>query len=73
MDGLSLVRTLRRQPRNAKLPAVALTAFAMLPDRQAGLAAGFKRYVAKPIDVRRLGDAILDALRMPAEPGRAGA
>ncbi|MCE4536804.1 response regulator [Pelomonas sp. P7] len=73
MDGLSLVRTLRRQPRNAKLPAVALTAFAMLSDRQAGLAAGFQRYVAKPIDIRELGDAARGALRMPVDLGRAGA
>jgi PAS domain S-box-containing protein len=63
MDGLSLVRTLRQAPRTAGLPAVALTAFAMLPDRRAGFAAGFQRYVAKPIDIRRLGHAIREALR----------
>ncbi|MDR7334224.1 response regulator [Roseateles asaccharophilus] len=68
MDGLSLVRRVRAQPATAALPAVALTAFAMLPDRQAGLAAGFQRYVAKPIDMRVLAGAILDALRTPVLP-----
>ena len=61
MDGLSLIRRLRAQPATATLPAVALTAFAMLPERQAGLVAGFQRYVAKPIDMRRLAAAILEA------------
>jgi PAS domain S-box-containing protein len=63
MDGLSLMRAVRANPATAALPAVALTAFAMLPDRQAGLAAGFQRYVAKPIEVRLLAAAIRDALR----------
>lgn len=68
MDGLTLIRRLREQPATAALPAVALTAFAMLPDRQAGLAAGFQRYVAKPIDMRLLASAILEALRTPVRP-----
>lgn len=63
MDGLSLVRAVRQQAATARLPAVALTAFAMLPDRQAGLVAGFQHYIAKPIDIRKLGGAILDALQ----------
>ena len=68
MDGLSLVRAVRSQPATATLPAVALTAFAMLPDRQAGLAAGFQHYVAKPIDIRKLGNAIREALQTPVRP-----
>lgn len=65
MDGLSLVRAVRQQAATAALPAVALTAFAMLPDRQAGLAAGFQRYLAKPIDIRLLGSAIREVLQTP--------
>jgi len=68
MDGLALVRAVRSQPVTANLPAVALTAFAMLPDRQAGLAAGFQRYVAKPIDIRKLGQAIREALQSARQP-----
>ena len=42
MDGLSLIRATRRLPvcGAGELAAVALTAFARLPDRQAGLGAG---------------------------------
>ncbi|RZL38155.1 MAG: response regulator [Rubrivivax sp.] len=65
MDGLSLMRAVRREPATAHLPAVALTAFAMLPDRQAGLAAGFQCYVAKPIDIDKLGHAIREAMQAP--------
>lgn len=68
MDGLSLMRAVRADPALHGLPAVALTAFAMLPDRQAGLAAGFQRYVAKPIDVRILSHAIREVLRPAAPP-----
>ncbi len=64
MDGRSLIRAVRRLPhRSAKeLPAVALTAFAMVSDRQEGLAAGFQGYVAKPIEMGRLTRAIREVL-----------
>ncbi len=60
MDGLSLIRAVRRlpDPARAGLPAVALSAFAMRRDEQAGLAAGFQAYVAKPIQVDALAEAI---------------
>lgn len=61
MDGLSLIRQVRAAPATATLPAIALTAFAMLPERQAGLESGFQRYVAKPIDMQQLAAAILEA------------
>jgi CheY-like chemotaxis protein len=41
---------------------VALTAFAMVSDRQEGLAAGFQGYVAKPIEMGRLTRAIREVL-----------
>jgi signal transduction histidine kinase/ActR/RegA family two-component response regulator len=58
MDGLTLIRTIRRTRSADELPAVALTAFAMESDRQAGLAAGFQRYVTKPISLLRLSEAV---------------
>jgi len=63
MDGLSLIRATRRLPGcgAGELAAVALTAFARLPDRQAGLGAGFQAYVAKPIALHRLAEAIHQA------------
>ncbi|UXH80350.1 hybrid sensor histidine kinase/response regulator [Roseateles amylovorans] len=64
MDGRSLIREVRRMPGGsaADLPAVALTAFAMVSDRQEGLAAGFQGYVAKPIELGTLTRAIREAL-----------
>ncbi|UST52375.1 ATP-binding protein (plasmid) [Comamonadaceae bacterium OTU4NAUVB1] len=58
MDGLTLIRTVRLTWSAEELPAVALTAFAMESDRQAGLAAGFQRYVTKPISLLRLSEAV---------------
>lgn len=64
MNGLSLIRAVRQLPHCAEheLAAVALTAFAMSSDRQAGLAAGFQAYVAKPIALHELADAVRQAL-----------
>lgn len=64
MDGLSLMQAVRKlpDPATASMPAVALTAFTMLRDRQAGLHAGFHAYVTKPMDRQTLGSAIRSAL-----------
>ncbi len=69
MDGRSLIRAVRQLPGGSaeELPALALTAFAMVADRQEGLAAGFQGYVAKPIELGALTRAIREAL------GRTGA
>lgn len=53
MDGLTLTRQLRADPRFVGIPVVALTAFAMKGDEQRALAAGCDGYIAKPIDTRR--------------------
>ncbi|WP_137895573.1 response regulator [Ramlibacter sp. 2FC] len=50
MDGLAATRALRRNPRFAKLPVIAMTANAMQHDRDACLAAGMNDHVAKPIE-----------------------
>lgn len=43
-------------------PTLALTAFAMVADRQEGLAAGFQGYVAKPIELGALTRTIQEVL-----------
>jgi CheY-like chemotaxis protein len=54
MDGLTAMREIRKSPKTARLPIIAITAKAMPEDRQTCLDAGANDYVAKPIDVDRL-------------------
>jgi two-component system, cell cycle response regulator DivK len=54
MDGLTALRQLRRDERTAAIPIVAVTAQAMVGDRERFLDAGFDDYLAKPVDVREL-------------------
>jgi two-component system, cell cycle response regulator DivK len=49
IDGMSLVRELREDPRTQALPVVAVTAHAMRGDRERFLAGGCTGYIAKPI------------------------
>jgi CheY-like chemotaxis protein len=51
-DGLDLTRQLKSDAGTAAIPIVALTALAMLGDREMTLAAGCSGYIAKPIDTR---------------------
>jgi CheY-like chemotaxis protein len=54
MDGLEATRRLRADARFVKLPIIALTAKAMIDDRQKCLDAGANDYIAKPLDVDKL-------------------
>src|SRR5262249_20198003 len=49
MDGYEVARWLKHHPQLHKVPLVAVTALAMVGDRDKLLAAGFDGYIAKPI------------------------
>lgn len=49
MDGYEIVRRLKADPAARGIPVVAITALAMVGDRERVLAAGFDGYIAKPI------------------------
>ena len=50
MDGYEVARHLREKPECTRIPIVAVTALAMVGDREKILACGFSGYIAKPID-----------------------
>ena len=54
MDGYEAISTLRAMPWNSQLPVIAVTAKAMVGDREKCLEAGADNYISKPIDVDEL-------------------
>lgn len=57
-DGMTLIRQVRQRPEAAKLPAVALTAYASRQDATKAIAAGFDAHVAKPVQPAMLGSVL---------------
>ena len=54
MDGYAATRELRERPQWRELPVIAMTANAMVGDREKVLAAGMNDHIAKPIKVDEL-------------------
>jgi two-component system, cell cycle response regulator DivK len=54
MDGWTAAKQIKALPELAKTPIIALTAHAMLGDKEKALAAGCDDYVSKPINLREL-------------------
>ena len=60
MDGYQATRELRRRENGSRhTPVIALTAHAFAADREACLQAGMDDHLAKPVNLRNLGE-ILD-------------
>ena len=72
ISGSQALKILREDPATAHIPVIALSANAMLRDIEKGLAAGFFRYLTKPIKVDEFMDALDRALEF-AETGIDGA
>ncbi len=64
-DGYSFIRRVRAHstPAIQSVPAIAVTAYASIPDREEALAVGFQQHLAKPIEPGRLVEAIHDVTR----------
>ena len=58
MDGWHATKILKADPETTKIPVIALTAHAMLSDREKALAAGCDDYDTKPVDFQRLVEKI---------------
>ena len=54
MDGWEMFREMRQQSDVQDIPVIALTAHAMVGDREKALKAGCDDYIPKPIDLREL-------------------
>ncbi|MBI5444732.1 MAG: response regulator [Deltaproteobacteria bacterium] len=58
MSGLEATRRMKADVRLRGVPVVALTAYAMVGDREKALEAGCDGYLSKPVDVRRLPEQV---------------
>jgi CheY-like chemotaxis protein len=69
MDGLTLTRLLKADPRYRGVRIAALTSHAMKGDEQRAREAGCDGYISKPIDTRSLPRQVLELLSRPAGGG----
>ncbi|MFZ3323000.1 MAG: ATP-binding protein [Usitatibacter sp.] len=73
ISGIQALKILRADPTTARIPVIALSANAMPGDIAKGLAAGFFRYLTKPIKVNEFMEVLDLALKSAkAEAARAG-
>jgi two-component system, cell cycle response regulator DivK len=66
MDGLTLTRKLKSDPRTRDIRVVAMTAYAMKGDEARALEAGCQGYITKPIDTRHFAADVLGHLSVAA-------
>ena len=66
LDGVAATKLLRKDPKTAHLPVLAVTAHAMRDDEDRILAAGACAYLAKPIDYRGFLALVQDLMAKPA-------
>ena len=71
MDGWQALKELRQKSCTGKIPVIALTAHAMVGDKERVLSAGFNDYDTKPVEFRGLREKIEQMLTLCAEPSPA--
>ena len=54
MDGYAVLKELQSRPETRDIPVIALSADAMSFDVERGLAAGFRHYLTKPVNLEEL-------------------
>ena len=64
-DGHEITRELKSNQRTADIPVIALTAHAMVGDKEKAMAAGCDDYDSKPVDLPRLLGKIQALLEAP--------
>jgi two-component system sensor histidine kinase/response regulator len=69
MDGIEATRILRSNPRFETLPIIAMTANALVSDREMCLEAGMNDHIAKPIDPDQLFGVLLRWIKRPDGDG----
>lgn len=62
LDGYGVLRELKHDPTLREIRLIAVTALAMVGDREKVLAAGFDGYIAKPIDPTTFVSSVHDYL-----------
>ncbi|HEX7152857.1 MAG TPA: ATP-binding protein [Thermoanaerobaculia bacterium] len=61
-DGYDLLAAIRNDGTWSNLPVVALTAHGRVEDEQRASAAGFRKYLRKPVDMQELAEAVAGAV-----------
>ncbi len=72
MDGMTVIRELRKDSRTLRIPVVMLTAKGTVADRIAGLQLGAEDYVAKPFSPKELVLRVKSLLRRASGPDSSG-
>jgi CheY-like chemotaxis protein len=68
IDGWTIARKLKSDPKTKAIPLFALTAHTLPGDRKRALDAGFDGYFSKPINVMGFSQGISDALKAIPAP-----
>lgn len=67
ISGLDVARIVKERPDLQHIPIVAITAFAMIGDKEKALTAGCDAYITKPIAVLEFIEQIRSVLAMPCK------